>query len=80
MLERVSEHFASNPEALKKRGTRNHLARRRAITLCWDRGGLSHSEISALFGMPSSNSVAQTIRRSKVEDARTLAVLESAKS
>jgi P-type E1-E2 ATPase len=29
---------------------------------------------------PSSNSVAQTVRRSKVKDARTLAVLESAKS
>lgn len=80
ILERVSEHFGSNLEALKKRGTRNHLARRCAITLCWDHAGLSHSEIAALFDMPSSNSVAQTIRRSKVKDARTLAVLESAKS
>jgi REP element-mobilizing transposase RayT/AraC-like DNA-binding protein len=76
VLDRVSEHFESNPEALKERGTRNHLARRCAIALCWDHAGLSHREIAALFRMPSGNSVAQTIRRSKVKDARTLAILK----
>jgi hypothetical protein len=30
-----------------------------------------------LFHMPSSNSVAQTIRRTKAMDARTLAVLKN---
>jgi REP element-mobilizing transposase RayT len=77
VLKRVSEHFESNAEALKERGTRNHLARRCAITLCWDHAGLSHKEIAALFRMPSSNSVAQTIRRTKAKDARTLAILKN---
>jgi AraC-like DNA-binding protein len=76
-LERVSKHFESNAEALKERGTRNHLARRCAITLCWDHAGLSHREIAALFSMPSGNSVAQTIRRTKAKDARTLATLKN---
>jgi len=40
-----------------------------AITLCWDHAGLSQDEIAALFRMPSSNSVAQTIRRTKAHDA-----------
>src|SRR5690348_14733695 len=73
ILERVGEHFESSAEALRERGTRNHLARRCAITLCWDHAGLSHKEIATLFRMPSSNSVAQTIRRTKAKDARTLA-------
>ena len=77
VLERVSEHFKSNAEALEERGTRNHLARRCAITLCWDRAGLSHKEIATLFRMPSSNSVAQTIRRTKAKDARILAILKN---
>ena len=47
-----------------------------AMTLCWDRSGLSHSEIAALFRMPSSNSVAQTIRRTEANDGGTLAALE----
>jgi hypothetical protein len=59
--------FADNPEDAQK--TR-HLARRCAITLCWDHAGLSHNEIAALFHMPSSNSVAQTIRRTKAHDAQ----------
>jgi hypothetical protein len=46
----------------KERGIRNNLARRCAITLCWDHAGSSHNEIAAMFRMPSSNSVAQTIR------------------
>ena len=75
ILEQVSHHFECNPEALKQRGIRDHLARRCAITLCWDRAGLSHGEIAEIFGMPSSNSVAQSIRRTKVKDARTLAML-----
>jgi putative transposase len=77
ILKKVSEHFKSNPERLKERGTRGNLARRCAITLCWDYAGLSHREIATLFRMPSSNSVAQTIRRTKATDGRTLAVLKT---
>jgi AraC-like DNA-binding protein len=76
ILERVSEHFQSDLERLKERSIRNNLARRCAITLCWDHAGLSHDEIAALFRMPSSNSVAQTIRRTKTHDAQTLKVLK----
>jgi len=76
IMKLVSEHFGSNPETLKERGARNHPARCCAITLCWDHAGMSHSEIAALFGMPSSNSVAQTIRRTKAKDPRTLVALK----
>src|SRR5271165_48945 len=77
ILERVSEHFQCDLETLKERGVRNNLARRRAITLCWDHAGLSQDEIAALFRMPSSNSVAQTIRRTKAHEAQTLKVLKN---
>ena len=77
ILKRVSEYFKSDTERLKERGTRGHPARRCAITLCWDYVGLSHREIAMLFRMPSSNSVAQTIRRTKATDARTLALLKT---
>ena len=73
----MSEHVQSDFETLKERGIRNNLGRRCAITLCWDHGGLSHDEIAALFGMPSSNSVAQTIRRTKAHDAQTLKGLKN---
>ena len=76
ILERVSEHFQSDLERLKERSIRNNLARRCAITLCWDHAGLSHDEIAALFRLPSSNSVAQTIRRTKTHDVQTLKVLK----
>ena len=76
ILERVSEHFQSDLERLKERSIRNNLARRCAMTLCWDHAGLSHDEIAAFFGRPSSNSVAQTIRRTKTQDAQTLKVLK----
>jgi len=76
ILKRVSEHFESNAQTLKEHG-RDHVARRCAIALCWDFAGLSHREIATLFGMPSGNSVAQTIRRAKAKDARTLALLRS---
>jgi hypothetical protein len=76
ILERVSEHFQSDLERLKERSIRNNLARRCAITLCWDHAGLSHDEIAALFRMPSSNSVAQTIRRTKTHDVQTLKALK----
>src|SRR6202162_134643 len=42
----------------------------------WDHAGLSHDEIAALFRMPSSNSVAQTIRRTKTHDVQPLKVLK----
>jgi hypothetical protein len=38
---------------------------------------LSHNELASLFSMPSSNSAAQTIRRTKAHDAETLKVLEN---
>jgi hypothetical protein len=71
ILERASEHFQSDLERVKERSIRNNLARRCAITLCWDHAGLSHDEIAALFRMPSSDSVAQTLRRTKVHDVPT---------
>jgi hypothetical protein len=43
-------------------------------------GYLAEGAVRYRVKVPSSNSVAQTIRRSKVKDARTLAVLEPAKS
>jgi chromosomal replication initiation ATPase DnaA len=76
ILEGVSEHFQSDLERLKQRSIRNNLARRCAITLCWDHAGLSHPEIASLFRMPSSNSVAPTIRRTKTQHAQTLKVLK----
>ena len=76
VLERVSEHFQSDLETLKKRGIRGNPARRCAITLCWDHAGSSHYEIATLFRMPSSNSVDQTIRRTKTYDGQTLKVLK----
>ena len=77
VLARVSEHFQCDLERLKEGSIGNNLARRCAITLCWDHAGLSHNEIAALFRMPSSNSVAQTIRRTKVHEAQTLKVLKN---
>ena len=76
ILERVSEHFQFDLERLKERSIHNNLARRCAITLCWDHAGLSHDEIAALFRMPSSNSVAQMIRRTKTDPAQAPMVLK----
>ena len=73
----MSQHFQCDLERLKEGSIRNNLARRCAITLCWDHAGLSHNEIAALFRMPSSNSVAQTIRRTKLHEAQTLKVLKN---
>ena len=73
----MSEHFQCDLETLKERGVRNNLARRCAITLCWDHAGLSHHEIAVLFRMPNSNSTAQTIRRTKAHDAKALKGLKN---
>src|ERR1700737_5323173 len=63
ILERVSEHFQSDLERLKERSIHNNLARRCAITLCWDHAGLSHDEIAATpSAFPSLHS-----RRRKVD-------------
>jgi hypothetical protein len=72
----VSEHFQSDLERFKERSIRSNLARRCAITLCWDHAGLSHDEIAALFRMPSSNSVTQMIRRTETHVGSTLKVLK----
>jgi hypothetical protein len=77
ILERVSEHFQSDLETLQERGIRGNLARWCAMTLCLDHARLSQDEIAMLFRMPSSNSVAQTIRRTKAHDAQTLKVLKN---
>jgi hypothetical protein len=73
----VSEHSQCDLGRLKERGIRNNLARRCAVTLCWGHAGLSHNEIAAMYRMPSRNSVAQTMRRTKAHDARTLKVLKN---
>ena len=44
VLERVSEHFQFDLETLKERAIRSDLARRCAITLCWD-----YDEIATFF-------------------------------
>ena len=51
---------------------RNNLARRCAL----GSRRIESREIAALFQMPSSNSVPQTIRRTKIHDAQTLKVLK----
>jgi len=73
----VSEHVQSDFETLKERGIRNNLGRRCAITLCWDHAGLSHDDNLLTIGPISSNSVAQTIRRTKAHDAQTLKGLKN---
>ena len=72
----MSEHFQSDLERLKERSILNNLARRCAIRLCWDYAGLTHDEIAVLVRMTSSNSVAQTIRRTKTHDVQTLKILK----
>jgi hypothetical protein len=61
----VDKNFESNAERLNERGRRYRVAHRWAITLGWDYAGLSQPEIATLFGMPTTNSVAQTIRRNQ---------------
>src|SRR5262249_29161173 len=65
ILKTVGEYFGSKPAEILERGNRNSAARHCAMVLCWDSSGMSHREISAMFGTPSSNAVAQMIRRSK---------------
>jgi hypothetical protein len=54
ILERMSEHFESNPERLKERSSRNNLVRRCAMTLCWDHAGLSYAEIARYLVGPAA--------------------------
>jgi chromosomal replication initiation ATPase DnaA len=72
ILEQVSEHFETNAEALKERGTRNLLPRRCAKALWRDHAGFSHGQIAALFGMPTSNSVIRSPKRFDEQRLRTL--------
>ena len=64
---------------LKTAYTVYFIAGIRSSGICFsaDHAGLSHAEIASLFHMPSSNSVAQTIRRTKAHDAQTLKVLKN---
>jgi chromosomal replication initiation ATPase DnaA len=75
ILKKVGKYFGMKPKEILDRGNRNNAGRRCAMVLCWDLSGMSHSEISDLFGMPSSNSVAQMIRRAKEKDSRALKIL-----
>ena len=67
----MREQFQFDLEALKERGIRNNLARRFAITVCRGHAGLSHGEIAALFRLPSSYWVAETIWRTKAEPIKS---------
>jgi putative transposase len=75
ILKTVGEYFGSKPAGILERSNRNSAARRCAMALCWDLSGMSHREISEMFGTPSSNAVAQMIRRSKEKENRTLKIL-----
>ena len=77
ILKKVTKHFGIKTKEILDRGDRNNAARRFAMVLCWDLSGMSHREIANLFGAPSSNSVAQMIRRTKQGESRTLAILRS---
>jgi len=77
LLKKVGKHFGVKPTDILDRGKRNNAARGIAMVLCWDLSGMSHREISDLFGTPSSNSVAQMIRRTKEKENRTLTVLRA---
>ena len=75
IIKTVGKYFGSKPAQILERGHRNSVARRCAMALCWDLSGMSHREISEMFGTPSSNAVAQMIRRSKEKENRTLKIL-----
>jgi putative transposase len=75
IIKKVGKYFAIKPMEILDRGKRNNAARRCAMVLCWDLSGMSHREISDLFGTPSGNSVAQMIRRTKKKENRTLDIL-----
>ncbi len=77
IFKKVGKHFRMKPAEILDRGSRNGAARGLAMVLCWDLTGMSHREISGLFGTPSSNSVAQMIRRTKAKEQRTLTILRS---
>jgi putative transposase len=77
ILQKVAKHFGIKTNGILDRGDRNNTARRCAMVLCWDSSGMSHREIANLFGAPSSNSVAQMIRRTKKSESRTLGILRS---
>jgi hypothetical protein len=63
-------------DRFKERRDWKDLACECAITLCRAYAGLSRGQIAALVGLPSGDTVAQTIRRTKAKEAQTLAVLK----
>src|ERR1700730_14940500 len=75
LLKKVGKYFGMKPKEILDRSNRNNAARRCAMVLCWDLSWMSHREIADLFGTPSSNSVAQMIRRTKEKENRTLKIL-----
>jgi len=75
ILKKVAKYFGMKSKEILDRGNRRNAARRCAMVLCWDLSGMNHREISDLFGTPSSNSVAQMIRRTKEKENRTLKIL-----
>jgi putative transposase len=80
IIKKVAKHFGIKAKEILERGNRDNAARRCAMVLCWDLSGISHREIANLFGAPSSNSVAQTIRRTKQKEGRTVKALREALS
>jgi hypothetical protein len=72
----LTEPFQCDLETLKTRGIRGNLARRCAITLCWDHAGLSHHEIAALFGMAQQQCGSPDDSGNEDHDAQTPKVLE----
>jgi putative transposase len=77
LLKKVSRYFGVKPAEILNSGIRKNAARRCAMVLGWDLCGMSHAQIAAMFGAPSSNSVAQMIRRTKENENRTLTILRS---
>jgi putative transposase len=77
ILKKVGKYFRVKPSDILDRGRRDNLARRCAMVLCWDLTGMSHRELSEIFGAPSSNSVAQMIRRTKEKESKLLTTIAS---
>jgi putative transposase len=77
LIEKIGQYFRVKPAEILDRSLRKDAARHCAMVLCWDLCGMTHTQIAAMFGAPSTNSVAQMIRRTKERENRTLTTLRS---